>query len=168
MQNATHGTCGGCRRVKPADEFYQTRGKVLWSRCKTCHREKSAERRNTPRHKELYAARYKQRWLEYLVQAAKQRATARGVKFALGPAWIKKHRHERYCALTGLALEIGNGRTNGVPSGLAPSIDRKNPLLGYTPRNVRIVCWWANMAKGRLTDAELKLFVAAAASKMLH
>lgn len=36
------------------------------------------------------------------------------------------------------------------------SIDRKNPKLGYIEGNVRLVCFWTNIARYNLTDTQFK------------
>lgn len=57
------------------------------------------------------------------------------------------------CALTGRYMCL-----LGKYSYDSLSVDRKNPQKGYTIRNVRLVTWQANAARGSGTDAQLLAF----------
>ena len=54
------------------------------------------------------------------------------------------------CSISGLSLAIGGGAPNEKAS-----IDRIDSSIGYTPTNIRLVCWWINQAKSSGTDGEL-------------
>lgn len=55
------------------------------------------------------------------------------------------------CPLTKQPLRLGVGTTMHNAS-----IDRKNPKFGYIEGNVRLVCFWANIARYNLTDTQFK------------
>jgi hypothetical protein len=120
------------------------------------------------RNKEVVKARTKAyrrrmssvRWIDELVSTARSRSKKNPDKYGvcdLDDAWTAEARATTACALTGLALVVGAGRINGEAHPLAPSLDRIDPLKGYTKSNVRIVATWVNKARGRMSD---ELFVA--------
>jgi len=56
------------------------------------------------------------------------------------------------CEATGLPFDLSPG--NG-PTPWAPSLDRIDNSLGYTPNNSRVVVWMFNAAKGTTTDEDV-------------
>lgn len=73
------------------------------------------------------------------------------------------------CPYTGWKLELPPNAAGWPPSEVRSprraSIDRKNPLLGYTKDNVQFVSLMANFAKNRFTDDELLEFCRAVSSR---
>ena len=60
------------------------------------------------------------------------------------------------CPKTGLQFNIiEKGKNYRDRHPLTPSIDKIDPMMGYTEDNIQIVCWWYNLAKSRLTDQEV-------------
>jgi len=59
------------------------------------------------------------------------------------------------CQRCGVPFAIG-GVKNGVQAAASPSIDRIIPSLGYTLKNVAILCWRCNNLKRDADPAELK------------
>lgn len=59
------------------------------------------------------------------------------------------------CPVLGIELiwGVGNGRMNDS----SPSLDRRDPSLGYVPGNVTVISWRANRLKGDAVVAELQL-----------
>lgn len=56
------------------------------------------------------------------------------------------------CALSGVPFRLdvlGHGQ---APRPFAPSIDRRDATKGYTPDNIRIICWAANCFLGTWGD----------------
>lgn len=91
---------------------------------------------------------------------AASRARAMGVPFDASPRMLAKIESglaSGHCAATGLAFSTKVGapgqRAKGSSVGpYRPSIDRINPALGYTPDNIRIVCWAFNAMVGSWGD----------------
>lgn len=61
------------------------------------------------------------------------------------------HKQNGKCVLTGLSLRIGNWNHP-----LKISVDRIDHNLGYLEGNIRLVGFWANMARNSLNDEEFK------------
>lgn len=90
----------------------------------------------------------------YLVHAAKNRATIDGLPFDLTAAWCKARWTNR-CELTNLEFVRPNelGRRGGQVR--SPSIDKINPVLGYTQGNCRIILHCLNLFKIDGTDENM-------------
>lgn len=93
-----------------------------------------------------------------LTNAAKRRAVSANLPFEL--TWeivaIFMYGQGLKCAQTGIAFDFSTYGTSQKYRKLnAPSIDRKNHLLGYTATNIQIVCWFYNAAKGTESDTML-------------
>lgn len=91
-----------------------------------------------------------------LFDYTKQRAKKTGVQFTLDLAWVKRKLAPGRCPMTGFPfntnlLDTYKKKRRHHP--FRPSIDRKNPKLGYTKHNSRIVCWAYNQAKYEWDDA---------------
>lgn len=76
-----------------------------------------------------------------LCRSAKRRASKKKVPHAitakqLHDLWVEQ---EGCCVLTGVPLQTRGGLTYD-----SPSVDRKEPKQGYTPRNIRLVCYGMN------------------------
>lgn len=58
-----------------------------------------------------------------------------------------------FCPVSGIRLNFDtNGKGKAVLDGV--SLDRINPSIGYTKKNIRLVCWAVNAMKYSMTDAE--------------
>lgn len=53
------------------------------------------------------------------------------------------------CVLTGINMTLDSHYTN-------VSVDRLDTTKGYTIDNIRLTCWWVNMARNTLSDEELR------------
>jgi hypothetical protein len=99
--------------------------------------------------------RWQKRRIRMLASGAKSRCVRRGMEFSLDEAWMKNAENITHCPLTGVKLrQDGSGRKGRFRDPYAPSIDRIEPQRGYTPDNTRIICVWANVAKGEMSDRE--------------
>lgn len=105
-----------------------------------------------PGYQRTYRAKIlsKKPW-NYLLRSARTRAAEKKVIYDLDEEWASK-RWTGCCEITSIAF-----RANGVrgPHPFSPSVDRKNPLLGYTKENTRFVLWGCNAIKGVGTDADM-------------
>lgn len=78
----------------------------------------------------------------YLFSNAKRRAKIEGLEFTLTKEWIFDAVKSGHCQVTGLPFVFDNGRKPW-----APSLDKTDPLGGYTPDNVKVVVWMYNTCK---------------------
>lgn len=88
-----------------------------------------------------------------LVAAARIRARRKGIAFALTDDDISKLQaviDAGRCELSGVAFTLCGPR-----SATSPSLDRRNPRLGYVGGNVRVVCHALNAGMGDWGDAAL-------------
>lgn len=79
--------------------------------------------------------------------AIRDRAKRSGLDFNLTLDWMLAHFN--VCEATGLEFSLDPN------SPWAMEVDRKNPLLGYTMDNCRMVCAIYNRAKMQWTDADV-------------
>ena len=94
-------------------------------------------------------------WYAQLL-AAGDRSRNAGLEYNLTADWAKKT-YTGFCALTGLPFRVSYQETAGKSGGrpYSPSIDRINPLTGYTQDNCRWVLFAVNSFKGTMSDAEM-------------
>lgn len=103
-----------------------------------------------------------------LLSLAKSRAVKKRVPFELTEDDVRRLARRTTCDVTGQPFVLGVGRENNRPHPLSPSLDRIVPSVGYTPDNVRLVCWWANCAKNNLSDEQFSFLVLATAKNLGH
>jgi hypothetical protein len=98
-----------------------------------------------------------------LEASARRRAAALGREYSLPPGWAKQQYalQTGVCALTGQAFN--KDRMRRAP--FAPSIDRVNNKLGYTPENCQLITYIANCAKNQFTVEEFTEMCLAVAKK---
>jgi hypothetical protein len=86
---------------------------------------------------------------------ARQRSKREGIEFTISLEQVKWRFAEGVCEVTGLpfSLELGSGQGRGHP--FSPSLDRKDPSIGYTPENTQVVIWMYNAAKHVSTHAHV-------------
>lgn len=92
------------------------------------------------------ARSYEERRALHLCWEARRRAKRKGIEFSLTSAHIadlQMRINAGTCELTGLALDLSQGRKWN-----APSIDRIDNARGYEHDNLRIVCHGLNAALG--------------------
>lgn len=112
------------------------------------------------------------RFLSEILRNAKKNAKSRDLEFCITLIDLKDIAMAGggRCALTGIVFEYGISQ-EAIASKTrrkrlwAPSIDRINPDLGYTPSNVRIICSAVNIARQEFSD-EILLKIAFGLSKM--
>lgn len=86
-----------------------------------------------------------------LFYSARHRAKKSSIEFS-----ISKSDYEipDVCPLRGVPFEVGRGQHTDN----SPTLDRKDPRLGYVKGNVWVISHKANRLKGHLTPDELKTF----------
>jgi hypothetical protein len=167
--------CANCRAVKPLSEFYDRsdRGGKK-PQCKPCYNAIIA-RTHDPEIKSAWAhnnreklntqqrANYTRRrsdirgWLTTNFTTRRQQCRKSGIEFTITVDDLLELYGEQggICALTGRELKWG-AETNRGPDTL--SMDRIDSSGSYGRDNVRLVTYWANVARQRLSDEEFFSF----------
>ena len=96
-----------------------------------------------------------------LVAAAKMRAKERNLPFDLDVEWVLERLEAGRCQLSGLPFDMAEKRSMATPS-----LDKKNPMDGYTKENTRVILFGLNAALGDW--GEQRLFEAATAAMKLQ
>lgn len=138
--------CSGCKSDKALELFSKNRrmkdGYANW--CKDCLKSLWQRPENKLRRKERRIEDY----ARTLFVETRSRAKASGIPFDLDIADLEI---PIACPITGAPLVVSlGGRTDNTPT-----VDRKNPELGYVKGNVFVVSWIANKIKSDQTDPSL-------------
>jgi hypothetical protein len=112
------------------------------------------------------------RFLSEILRNAKKNAKSRNLEFSITLTDLKDlaMAGSGRCALTGIEFEYGISQEAAASKSRrkrlwAPSIDRIDPDIGYTPANIRIICSAVNIARQEFSD-EILLKIAFGLSKM--
>lgn len=84
-----------------------------------------------------------------LYVSAKRRARLRGIRFSISLTDVVI---PKKCPLLGVELRAAVGRVQDN----SPSLDRRDPTKGYTPRNVWVISYKANRMKSNASVSELE------------
>jgi hypothetical protein len=92
----------------------------------------------------------------FLVRDAKRRAKVAGLPFDLDREWVADKITKGICEVTGIEFDLSHatGRTNKY----GPSLDRRNPKLGYTKDNVQLTTWIYNQCKNEYSHEDVVEF----------
>jgi hypothetical protein len=90
--------------------------------------------------------------MDRLVYGARQRAKQLGIPCSISVADFEI---PKVCPLRHVPFRVGK---NGLPTEDSPTLDRKDPRLGYVKENVWVISHKANRLKGDFTPDELKTF----------
>lgn len=152
-------TCRECGVSRPIEDFWrEAKGPDGRSaRCGECRRKGLKRSRANPEIRErarLYAREYNKTISneQHLWYFAKGRARKLGIVFDLKVEDIVIPEH---CPLLGVHLARGCGKLQAA----SPSLDRKNPDVGYTRDNVWVISHRANTIKNNATLEELRQIV---------
>jgi hypothetical protein len=98
---------------------------------------------------------------QYLFDIVRRRSRKRGIEVTIDRAWIVQRLREQNlrCRATGIDFDLEITPRAYQP--WQPSLDRINPLFGYTPENVQIVVLMYNWCKNIGTDADVREFARA-------
>ena|SRR5215469_4183543 len=96
-----------------------------------------------------YRAAYRENRAEYFMHArAKHRAKQKGLPFTIKISDISI---PEFCPVLGIPLKRGKKNSNS-----SPSLDRNIPFLGYTPENMTVISYRANVLKRDATVEEME------------
>lgn len=130
LVSETHRQCTNCKMV------YKRTSKTV-TLCNTC---------NSNRVKS-YSIEAKMR------NRAQQRSRKSGISFNIKKEDIKV---PDTCPILGIHLVSHKGRSGGKKN--SPSLDRINPLKGYTKDNIQVISHLANQMKSHANEKELIIF----------
>lgn len=134
--------CSCCKQLKYIKEYNSNGSKgYLRSRCKSCEYANSTN-------KHFNNLRYR---LSQLLGSAKWRSKQKNIEFDITLDYLNElyNKQNGLCPYTGQKLTLEPGH-NGL------SLDRINPLLGYTKSNIVLTSWKINQMK---TDLSVKEFI---------
>lgn len=136
--------CRKCKIVKPWTEFHFHADCLFGinSVCKQCRGPVTDQEYKTWTH-------------EYrLLQSARCRARKKNLEFTIKLSDITI---PSVCPMLGIAI---SRKGVGAARAESPSIDRINSTKGYTPDNIAVISWRANMLKNNMTVEEARLLLA--------
>jgi hypothetical protein len=90
---------------------------------------------------------------ERLFNSARRRSKESGVEFTITREFVLKKVMSGMCEMTGLPFSFAHMGSKQGTHPFAPSLDRIDPIKGYTPENSRLVLWGVNCAKNHFDDA---------------
>ena len=157
--NETTKKCKYCKKIKPIDQFVKI---LTWRRncCNICYKldflkkQREKDEKAIKRRIEWYNDYEKNRRKPYpltgvLCRSARKRAKEKNLKFDLTPSDIVI---PEKCPVLGIELKKGDAR---MIDG-SPTIDRIDPLKGYTKDNICVISNRANRIKSDGTIEEHK------------
>lgn len=87
-----------------------------------------------------------------LLMSARLRAKATGQLFTITEEWVTERLERGVCPMTGIPFVMTRGEGRQA---YAPSLDRIDPSVGYTPENARLIISAVNLAKNVWSDDTL-------------
>jgi hypothetical protein len=108
----------------------------------------------------------KKAWSAKLIARVKHRAKTKGLAFDLTTEWLRDNNPNDQCHVTGIFFQSDYWE-EGALEPWCPTIDRKDPLKGYTQDNCQLVVAIYNAAKRNWTDGDVRLLANALLSTEL-
>lgn len=146
--------CTKCGQLKPLSAFYKDKshsdGYKSW--CKECYAKSDKERYE--KNKEDYGILQR---AQHIRNGMISHARKRGVKF--DSEWFTTEKlfqiikHRNYCECCGKRLKKTVNSDRVHPDSV--TFDRFDSNKGYTPDNVRVICWRCNHIKNDATADEI-------------
>lgn len=137
-------TCRVCWTEKPILEFQNRKGTPnRYYRCRPCNAK-------------IASIWNKQNSIRRMAISATRRAKLAGIESAIDGDWVAE-RITPACPCCHRIFRPGEPTGRGRIAEDRPSLDRIDPLIGYTPENTRIICTRCNRIKnsGSLEDHEM-------------
>lgn len=150
-----HGlqTCVKCDILKPLESYekstYLNTG--VQRVCNEC--KKQAKENYDEKHKiesRIYRKSFQGR-INVILRTSRKAAKLRNIPFDLDSDWVKERLEVGICEVSGLKFDdtqVGHYHVHPF----SVSIDKIDPLKGYTKDNCRLVCWIVNVAKQTWND----------------
>jgi hypothetical protein len=150
----SEAACSRCGEAKAFSSFAKTGYKGRYRTiCKTCRNVEAREYHTIRRiSTTLRSSR--------LLAAAKSRSQKHELSFDLDRDWVQKRLDYGMCEATGIPFDMSMRRGWNTPS-----LDRINPVLGYTKENTRLVLFALNAACGDWGEEKLLEVVSALLEK---
>lgn len=154
--NSEHGPrqgadlCRGCRVEPISNPEHQL--------CDPCYdRWRARQDRRGSQYAQTYLARHPD---ALMLSQVKSRAEKRGLEFNLDLEWFSSRLKHGRCEVTGMPMEAPQARCSveNFPRRRSPwraTVDRINPLQGYTKDNSRMVVLIFNLAKAEFSDSDV-------------
>ncbi len=151
-----------CKEAKAAGEKYYFTGKPcknghiclrdIHKACVECRKA-----RNRVRYRKNYIKKIRKPRGQYylrLLRSARMRAKHKNVLYDLTTEWAQK-KWTGICELSGITFLLPHSHKTGQAVPFSPTIDRINPLNGYTKDNCRFILYAINTFKSRMSDKEM-------------
>jgi hypothetical protein len=94
-----------------------------------------------------------------LLNSARQSARKKNLKLTITQEWIQEKLERGTCEISKIPFVLESRNTGkwgaGSQQPFAPSLDRTDPVQGYTKENVKLVVWIYNRAKQDSTHADV-------------
>lgn len=144
--------CLGCEQELEKNETnFSKKGAGNWrSHCRNCVT--AARRLDHRRTRRNWTP--VQRRTHGLFVGAKRRAVEFSLPFTITREWVRARLEKGVCEATG--IPFSGPSTNRA---FIPSLDRKDPALGYTPANTQVVVFIHNCARNNWGDAALHSYI---------
>ena len=110
-------------------------------------------RKNKDKSKACHDDWVRRNWGRYAMREVRRRAKTKSLPVDIDAEWLNERLARGVCEATGIEL-VWEGPDRDNP--WAPSVDRKDPSLGYTQSNVQVTCWAYNWAKGKWPTSVLE------------
>lgn len=144
------GTCKLCRKISDRLKYLENKDRILterkeyWEKVKNLPKVKERRKRN-------FVAYYENNQEQFILGRCRQRARRSGLPFDLELSDIVV---PETCPI----LKIPIMKAKGKPNNNSPSVDRIDPLGGYTKGNIQIISNLANMMKSSADSETLLMF----------
>ena len=148
-------TCVRCKQEKSITEFgpHKRAKDGRTYHCYDCNRKADKAYRKSGRAKSVSRQWRYDNPAKTLLYAARRRAKRDGVPCTITEEDIVI---PEFCPVLGIKLAGGRGKIGPLPS--APTIDKIDPKLGYTPMNIQVISHKANIMKNNASVQELVSF----------
>lgn len=151
--------CPKCEQIKFISAFHDDKSKKTGKSryCYSCRKAAAQTPENIARRK-AHADRYRNDNPVYsrLYKAVKSgKVRGRHVDLTVYELMALYKQQEGKCALTGIEMTFGNNTPRGGATPLSCSVDRIDQSVGYTIKNVRLVCFCVNAFRGIMSDDQM-------------
>lgn len=143
--------CSTCGETLPAnaEHFYQKKSGILSAECRNCFRQRSSHNQHVRHH-----AGGIEYHLSYIARGVRQRARKNGLDCDINAEFLTTLLEEQggLCAITQTPLTFTKGQGHIATNA---SVDRIDPMRGYTKDNVQLVAHQVNTMKSNLSIRQL-------------